>query len=99
MSELDRQESQLSLTDWESEEMKKPIRASKSRSKMLRPGESKILRTSKFSQVTVVAECYDSDSPYITIKHGNQEITLTDFETSDLIQLLPKALAILPSSK
>jgi hypothetical protein len=47
----------------------------------------------------VVAIRIDSETPYVALKHGNQEFVFTDSEASELAARIKKALAILPSSK
>ena len=48
----------------------------------------------------VIAERVDSETPYVHVCKGEQTLlTLEDVTASELIELLKKALSILPTSK
>ncbi len=47
----------------------------------------------------VIAWRIDSDTPYIIVKGENFEHNLTDTQAHDLVEMLNRALSILPSSK
>lgn len=67
--------------------------------KQLNSGEKKVFK-STWTGIVVTAECYDEDTPYITLtdKFG-AEIVLTDCDAKELIINIQKAIKILPSSK
>jgi hypothetical protein len=70
--------------------------------KALKPGETRTFRMktgSKVHELNVVAECYDSETPFIRIETEDCVLELTDTEADFLLETIKKALSILPSSK
>ena len=65
----------------------------------LKPGEVKAFKRCVFGGLQVKAECVDSDTPVIHLIQGDTQLELTDCEAHYLLEVLPKALGILPTSK